>query len=189
MASKGLLFSSLRATAGAWQTFSQAGLAEGSEEPGLIQRTRVSAMWLFLSKPSASLVKTLTKDGPGLATIGYRSRPGPPIRGIARKWRSDMRIQDRSSLGPTTPQTGRAGETQKSGRDNGARTGATGSADGDRVELSSTLGRLSEAISAHGVQRANRVQALATDYQTGRFQPNSQGTSRAMIGEALSAHG
>jgi len=100
-----------------------------------------------------------------------------------------MRIQDRTSLGTPATQTGRTSETQRAGRDNTGQTGAAGAADGDRVELSSTLGRLSQAIAAHGAQRADRVHALSTDYQAGRFRPNSVATSRAIVTEALSAHG
>src|SRR5579871_5220335 len=100
-----------------------------------------------------------------------------------------MRIQDRTSLGPSGPQPGRTAETQKTGHDSAATT-PTGSTEADHVELSSTLGRLSQAIGTYASQRAERVHALATEYQAGRFRPNSQVTSRAMIAEALAAaHG
>ena len=93
-------------------------------------------------------------------------------------------------MGPSAPQPGRSAETQKTGQDGAAKSPGIGSADGDRVELSSTLGRLSQAIGVYANQRAERVHALAAQYQAGRFQPNSQVTSRAMIGEALAAaHG
>ena len=100
-----------------------------------------------------------------------------------------MRIQDRTSLGPAAAETERTPETKKTGRESTGRTGSAGSADGDRIELSSTLGRLSQAIAANGVQRADRVQALTADYQNGRFHPDPVATSRAMITEALGAHG
>ncbi len=92
-------------------------------------------------------------------------------------------------MGPSAPQTGRPTDTQKAGHDSTGKTAGTGSADGDRVELSSTLGRLSQAINTYADHRAERVQALAADYQAGRFRPNSQATGRAMIAEALAAHG
>ena len=92
-------------------------------------------------------------------------------------------------MGPSAPQPGRAADTKKTGQDGAAKT-RTGSADGDRVELSSTLGRLSQAIGTYGNQRAERVHALAAQYQAGRFRPNSEVTSRAMVAEALAAaHG
>ena len=98
-----------------------------------------------------------------------------------------MRVQDRTSLGPSAAETGRAQETHKTRQDQaGSRTS---SADGDRVELSSTLGRLAQAITAHGTQRSQRVQALASEYQASRYRPNSEATSRAMIAEALTAEG
>jgi len=100
-----------------------------------------------------------------------------------------MRIQDRTTLGPSAAETARQAETQKAGRDNVAQSDAAGSAEGDRVELSSALGRLSNALAAHASQRAGRVQALANDYQNGRYHPDSAATGRAMISEALAARG
>lgn len=100
-----------------------------------------------------------------------------------------MRIQDRTSLGPSPAPTGRAAETQKTGQDSTSKTALTGSADGDRVELSSALGRLAQALGTYASKRAERVQALAGEYQAGRFRPNSETTSRAIIAEALAAHG
>ena len=100
-----------------------------------------------------------------------------------------MRIQDRTGLGPASAEAGRTSEAQRAGRENAGRSGASGSADGDRVELSSTLGRLSQAIAADGAQRADRVHALTANYQEGRFRPNPGVTSRAIVADALSAHG
>jgi hypothetical protein len=92
-------------------------------------------------------------------------------------------------LGPSAAETARQAETQKTGRDNVGKTGAPGSSEGDRVELSSALGRLSSALAAHASQRAGRVQALVNDYQNGRYHPDSAATSRAIVSEALAAHG
>jgi hypothetical protein len=100
-----------------------------------------------------------------------------------------MRIQDRTSLGPSAAETGRTAETQKPGRGSTGQTGPANSSDGDRIELSSALGRLSQAVVAYGTQRGDRVQALSVDYQAGRFRPDSQATSRAIVAEALSAPG
>lgn len=100
-----------------------------------------------------------------------------------------MRIQDRTSLGPSAAETARQSETQKAGRDNVGRAGAAESSEGDRVELSGALGRLSSALAVHTSQRAGRVQALANDYQNGRYHPDSAATSRAMVAEALAVHG
>jgi hypothetical protein len=100
-----------------------------------------------------------------------------------------MRINDRASLGPSAAETGRTPDTQKPGRETAGQTGSTRSAEGDRVELSTALGRLSEAIGAHAAQRADRVRALANDYQNGRYHPDSAATARSLVSEALAAHG
>ena len=101
-----------------------------------------------------------------------------------------MRVQDRNPWGTSAPETGRTPETQKAGREEAGRTGGTRSSDNDdRVELSSELGRLSQAIATHNTQRTDRVQALATDYQRGAYRPNAQQTSHAMVAEALSEGG
>jgi hypothetical protein len=91
-------------------------------------------------------------------------------------------------MGPSAAHAGRPAETQRLGQDSSTAP-ATGSADGDRVELSSTLGRLAQVISTHATKRTERVQALAGEYQAGRLRPNSETTSRAMVAEALAAPG
>lgn len=100
-----------------------------------------------------------------------------------------MRVQDRALGGSSAAETGRAPETQRPEREAAARSGSPAGGAGDRVELSSTLGRLSEAIAAQNAQRAQRVEALASLYQSGRYQPSSQATSRAVVAEALSQEG
>jgi hypothetical protein len=44
-------------------------------------------------------------------------------------------------------------------------------------------------MSADGSARANRVQALAFEYQSGTYRPDSAATSRGMVAEALSDGG
>jgi len=100
-----------------------------------------------------------------------------------------MRIQDRTSLGTSATQSERAAQAQKTGQGDAGKASVSSSADGDRVELSLTLGRLSQALNAYSNQRAERVQALLGEYQAGHFQPDSQTTSRAMVAEALSSQG
>ena len=98
-----------------------------------------------------------------------------------------MRVQDRNPWGTSAPETGRTPETQKAGREETGRTsGARSSESGDRVELSSALGRLSQAIATHNTQRGDRIQALATDYQRGTYRPDARQTSHAVVAEALS---
>lgn len=98
-----------------------------------------------------------------------------------------MKVYDRNLSGASTAEAGRAQETQQLDRSGQARTGSSRSGSEDRVELSSTLTRLSRALSASGSSRASQVQALAAQYQSGNYRPNSLATSRGMVSEALSA--
>jgi hypothetical protein len=98
-----------------------------------------------------------------------------------------MRVNDRNTTGVPASQTGRAQETQKPDRGGTTTSKVSGDSGGDRVELSSTLGRLSHAISSFSTQRASRVQALTADYRAGRFQADSRATSRGVVSEALAA--
>ncbi len=102
----------------------------------------------------------------------------------------DMKVYDRNLAGAGTVESTRAGDTQKaaSSSSEGAQSSSR-SASADQVELSGTLGRLSQALSAQGSQRAARVAELASAYQSGNYQPNSAGAARGMVSEALSGGG
>jgi hypothetical protein len=102
-----------------------------------------------------------------------------------------MRIDDRKLTGPTPAGTGRAQETEKSNRNQGIQTGTNAAGTtGDRVELSSILETLSRAMSAFGTERANRVPALAAQYQSGSYYyADSAATADSMVSEALLAAG
>ena len=95
-----------------------------------------------------------------------------------------MKVYDR---GLTPAETGHTQDVQKLGN-NSAGKSATKGADtsGDRVEFSGTLGRLSRTLSTYDTSRANRVQSLAAQYQSGNYHPDSAATSRGMIERALS---
>ena len=97
-----------------------------------------------------------------------------------------MTIHDRNLTGATPAEPGRVQETRKPTRNQGVQeeTAVTGKT-GDRVELSSTLETLSRAMSAFGSERANRVQALAAQYQSGSYHADSAATARGMVSEAL----
>jgi hypothetical protein len=97
-----------------------------------------------------------------------------------------MRVNDRNTMGPAASEAGAAQETQKLDRASTA-TSRVGDPGGDRVEFSSSLGRLAQAISTDNTQRASRVQTLAAAYQTGKYRPDSQATSQGMIAEAIAA--
>src|SRR5271157_3987575 len=99
-----------------------------------------------------------------------------------------MRVTDRNLAGTSPAESGRAQETQKLNRNQGAQNGtAATDKTGDRVELSSTLEALSRALSANGSERSSHVQALAGQYQSGNYHADSAATARGMVSEALLA--
>jgi anti-sigma28 factor (negative regulator of flagellin synthesis) len=51
------------------------------------------------------------------------------------------------------------------------------------VDLSSLGGRISQAMQSLSNQSAQRTNQLQKDYQAGRYQPDAQQISRAMLGE------
>lgn len=95
-----------------------------------------------------------------------------------------MRVSDRNALGTVAAETGRTQESAKVEQGGVAQTARAGSG-GDRIEFSYTLGSVSRSLSSFSSQRAERVQALAADYQSGRYQPDALATSRAMVTEGL----
>lgn len=99
-----------------------------------------------------------------------------------------MRVDDRNLTSVPTAESGRTQETQRPGREDSLRPGSSVvSGGGDQVELSSTLGSLSKAMSAYGSDRESKVAELAGQYSSGNYQPNSLATSRGLISEALAA--
>jgi hypothetical protein len=100
-----------------------------------------------------------------------------------------MRIYDQNLTGTAAAGSGRSQETQKTDRDATTTPAGSGSGSGDRVELSSALGSVSRALSSYQADRANKVQELTVQYQSGLYQPNSQATSQGMVAEALGAGG
>ena len=93
-----------------------------------------------------------------------------------------MRVNDRNALGSAAVEAGRTAETQRSDRTDAGRAGADTT--NDRVEFSSSLSRLSRAISVDKAQRNSHVQALTAAYQAGTYRPHSLGASRRLIAEA-----
>jgi len=96
-----------------------------------------------------------------------------------------MKINDANVAG-SAAQTGRAPDTQRVEREASSRAGGAGAQpNGDRVELSNAMGSLSRVLSTFGSSRADRVQALAVQYQSGQYQPDALGTSRGIVAEVL----
>ena len=100
-----------------------------------------------------------------------------------------MKIYDRNLTGTSAPETGRAQESQNLSRAGTGKSPTRGGVDGsnDRVEFSGTLSRLSRALTTFESTRANRVQALAVEYQSGNYKPDAAATSKGLVAEAISA--
>jgi flagellar biosynthesis anti-sigma factor FlgM len=95
-----------------------------------------------------------------------------------------MRIYDQSLTNTAAAESGRSQETQKAAT---SPLAGAGGGSGDRVELSSALATVSRALASHHTDRAAKVQALTEQFQSGRYQPDSQAIGQAMVGEALGA--
>jgi anti-sigma28 factor (negative regulator of flagellin synthesis) len=100
-----------------------------------------------------------------------------------------MRIYDLNLTGTSAGETGRTQETQRPDQADSSRAARAADRSSDRVEFSTALGKLSRAIAAQESSRASRVQALAAQYQSGRYRPDALGTSKGMVAEALAMGG
>ena len=88
--------------------------------------------------------------------------------------------QDLSGLGAAGASG--AQEVQKGGDGKSAGGGGGGN---DRVDFSSTLGSLSRAMNSDGSTRQAKIQALAAQYQSGRYTADSAAIGRGLISEAF----
>ncbi len=97
-----------------------------------------------------------------------------------------MRVEERNLNGAGGPQAGRAPEAYQTGR-TGSAAGAqiTETAGGDRAEISSLAGTVSQAITTHTAERAQRVEKLAAEYRAGQYKVNAQSASQALVRDAL----
>jgi len=98
----------------------------------------------------------------------------------------DMKIYDRSLAGAAAAGCTQTEETQKAANSSSGSQSSSASATGDQVELSGTLGRLSQALSYQGDQRTARVASLTAAYQSGTYQASAAGAARGLVSEALS---
>ena len=102
-----------------------------------------------------------------------------------------MKIYDQNPIGTSAAETGRAQESQHVGRTGTVKSPTSGGSgvggSNDRVEFSSTLSRLSRTLATFDSGQANRVQALAAQYQSGNYKADSAATSRGMVAESMSA--
>jgi hypothetical protein len=96
-----------------------------------------------------------------------------------------MKVLDTNLTGTPATAAPPAGSVTRQAGLTGAQPGKPGS--GDSVEFSGVAGKVSATLSAQSADRANRVAALARDYQAGRYQPAAGATSRALVSETLAA--
>jgi flagellar biosynthesis anti-sigma factor FlgM len=96
-----------------------------------------------------------------------------------------MRIYDQNLAGTAAAESGRSQETQKSA--GAPQSGSGSSVSGDRVELSSAMTGVSRALASYQSDGASKVQSLTAQFQSGRYQPNSQAISQGMVSEAVAA--
>jgi hypothetical protein len=97
-----------------------------------------------------------------------------------------MRVEDRNLNGAAGLQPGRAPEPHEAGH-LGSTVGAqvTESAGGDRAEISSVAGTVSQAITTHAAERAQRVGKLAAEYRAGQYNASARSASQALVRDAL----
>src|SRR5690242_9241747 len=97
-----------------------------------------------------------------------------------------MRVNDSQLNGANGLQPGRTPETHEADRV-GSNSGAkvSESAGGDRTEISSLTGRISQTLAAHTAERSQRIEKLAKDYGAGRYHVNARSTSGAMVRDAI----
>jgi hypothetical protein len=100
-----------------------------------------------------------------------------------------MKIYDRNLTNTSAADTARAQEAQNLSRAGTDPSSARAVADvsNDRVEFSGTMSRLSRALNTFETTRATRVQALAVQYQGGKYQPDPAAISKGLVSETLSA--
>jgi hypothetical protein len=97
-----------------------------------------------------------------------------------------MKVYDRAL---TPAETGHTQDIQKLGSGTGKAANRGADTSGDRVEFSGNLGRLSRTLSTYDTSRADRVQSLTAQYQSGAYHPDSAAISRGMVSEALGSAG
>jgi hypothetical protein len=97
-----------------------------------------------------------------------------------------MRVEERNLNGAGGPQPGRATESQEAGRPGSTVSGhVSESAGGDRAEISSVAGTVSQALTTHAAERAQRVGKLAAEYRAGQYNVNARSASQALVRDAL----
>jgi anti-sigma28 factor (negative regulator of flagellin synthesis) len=95
-----------------------------------------------------------------------------------------MKIDNRH-LAETSASSGRDQEPAATGRDGQRPESARRSGGGDRLELSPLTGRVAHALAADTTARTARVEQIARDFQSGRYEVDAKQASRALVEEGL----
>ena len=96
-----------------------------------------------------------------------------------------MRIDDRTLNPASTPQSGATSETHEADRSNASGAQISQSPGGDRAEISSLAGGVSQALASQSAQRAQHLAKVAKEYNAGHYSMDSMVTSRAIIRQTL----
>jgi hypothetical protein len=97
-----------------------------------------------------------------------------------------MKVDDPNLNGIAGAQTGRTPETQETNRvgsNSGAKISET--VGGDRAEISSLAGRISQAFAAQAAQRTQQISKLTQDYRAGKYDVNARTISRSITQDAI----
>ncbi|HLY19875.1 MAG TPA: flagellar biosynthesis anti-sigma factor FlgM [Bryobacteraceae bacterium] len=92
-----------------------------------------------------------------------------------------MRVDEQSPNQQVSSSPSRAAESQRIQVDSGRYSGSAASAGADHVDLSGLAGRISQTMHTLSAQSAQRVGQLRQDFQAGRYQPDAQQLSRAVM--------
>lgn len=97
-----------------------------------------------------------------------------------------MKVNESSLNQAAASQLGKAREAEAV-KPGGAKpvSGPQPQQESDRVHLSDLTGRLVQMLSTDSPDRVARVDKLAADFKAGRYQPDSQATSRGIINDAM----
>jgi anti-sigma28 factor (negative regulator of flagellin synthesis) len=97
-----------------------------------------------------------------------------------------MKVNETSLNQAAASQLGKAREAEAA-KAGGAKpaSGPQPREESDRVHLSDLTGRLVQMLSTDSPDRVARVDKLAADFKAGRYQPDSQATSRGIINDAM----
>jgi anti-sigma28 factor (negative regulator of flagellin synthesis) len=97
-----------------------------------------------------------------------------------------MRIDNPNLNGAAGLQPGRTNETPAvDALTSTSGTQGSGPAGGDRADISSLAGSISQTLATQTVGRAQRIQELAQQYSAGTYKPDARSISSALVQDAI----